>query len=84
EDLHHIFLYIQLDAPNSAKDVINRILAHIELISKQPLMGRKVTEVKDTNIRETLSGKYRIIYEVGPDIITLRTIIHGARDFKHV
>jgi plasmid stabilization system protein ParE len=47
-----------------------------------PHLGRTVPEFGDESIREIIVGRYRLVYRVDGDPITVVTIIHGSRDLR--
>jgi toxin ParE1/3/4 len=42
--------------------------------------GRVVPELSESNVRELLVQRYRMLYEVTPSEIHILAFIHGARD----
>ena len=50
-DLREIVSYIARDKPNAARQVGDRILACVEMLSENPRLGRKVPERGDEAIR---------------------------------
>jgi hypothetical protein len=45
----------------------------------RPLQGSFVADYEDPNVRERLLGRYRFIYRVEDEFVTLLLIRHGAR-----
>jgi plasmid stabilization system protein ParE len=45
------------------------------------MIGRKVPEIDDDNVREIFAYSYRILYEIKSEKIYVIGIIHGRRDF---
>lgn len=78
-DLEDIENYIALDSPAIARRFILKIFDRIEQLSLHPLSGKFVPEIHDTNIRELLLNKYRIIYQLNEKQINILRIVHGAR-----
>ena len=80
DDLENIFSYISKDSITYARIQIIRIRDRVNMIKKQPQSGRIVPEIGDENLRELISGRYRIIYRLNPDnMIEIITIHHSAR-----
>ncbi|MBM9499228.1 type II toxin-antitoxin system RelE/ParE family toxin [Leptospira sp. 201903071] len=79
-DLHDIYDYITKDSEVYALNVINRIVDAVENIPLFPLMGRVVPEFNIENLRERISGNYRIVYRINKlHNIEIVTIHHSAR-----
>ncbi|MBM9578659.1 type II toxin-antitoxin system RelE/ParE family toxin [Leptospira sp. 201903070] len=79
-DLQDIYDYITKDSEIYALNVINRIIDTIENIPSFPLMGRVVPEFNIENLRERISGNYRIVYRLNKfQNIEIVTIHHSAR-----
>ena len=64
-----------------AKKVIQDIIDRTNIIEKYPMIGRKVPEIDDENVREIFAYSYRILYEIKSEKIYIIGIIHGRRDF---
>ncbi|HEY4196522.1 MAG TPA: type II toxin-antitoxin system RelE/ParE family toxin, partial [Mucilaginibacter sp.] len=79
-DLEDIENYIAQDSPAIARKFINRIFDKIDQLYSYPKSGKFVPEIKDHSIRELLTNKYRIVYQLtdGSQINILR-IVHGSR-----
>jgi addiction module RelE/StbE family toxin len=79
-DLQDIYDYITKDSDIYALSVINRIISAIENIPQFPLLGRVVPEFNIENLRERISGNYRIVYRINKSQnIEIVTIHHSAR-----
>ena len=82
KDLKNILNYISQDSPSYSEFFLNGILEKIEYLKKFPQMGRKVPESDDPNDRELIFQRYRIIYNISHETITIEMIIHGSRLLK--
>jgi len=85
KDLKNIFDFIALDSKVYAKTQVQHIRNKVAILQNQPLVGRVVPELKNENIREIITGNYRIIYRViSIKKIDILTIYHTSRlfDFK--
>jgi plasmid stabilization system protein ParE len=78
QDLREIHAYIARDSSKYALRVIERIKTAAENARLFPQAGAIVPEWGREDVREVFSGPYRIIYQVGADLLVL-TVIHGAR-----
>ncbi|MCR1795733.1 type II toxin-antitoxin system RelE/ParE family toxin [Leptospira sp. WS58.C1] len=82
-DLQDIYDYIAKDSEVYALNVVNKIIDVVENIPGFPLMGRVVPEFNIENLRERLSGNYRIVYRISnSQNIEIVTIHHSARLLK--
>lgn len=79
EDLLLIEDYISKDSPTLARNFISKIFDRVEILKTFPKSGRKVPEFNEENLRELISGNYRIVYRIYSmqEIVILR-VIHGA------
>lgn len=80
-DLKAIHDFIASDSKYYAKKVIQDIIDRTNIIETYPMIGRKVPEIDDENIREIFAYSYRILYEIKTEKIYIIGIIHGRRDF---
>ncbi len=80
-DLKAIHDFIASDSKYYAKKVVQDIIDRTNIIEKYPMIGRKVPEIDDENIREIFAYSYRILYEIKSEKIYVIGIIHGRRDF---
>ena len=84
-DLANIHAYISKDSSFYARAVVAQILSAVDQLEYFPKSGRIVPEFKKENIREFLTGNYRVIYDLVDAHAKARilTVIHGARLLKH-
>jgi toxin ParE1/3/4 len=82
EDIEAIAAYIERDSPWYARAVVSKLVETAESIPEYPQLGRIVPELGDSNIRERLVHKYRLIYRLEPGRAVVAAIIHGRQDFK--
>lgn len=69
------------DSKYYAKKIVQDIIDRTNIIETYPMIGRKVPEIDDENIREIFAYSYRILYEIKSENIYIIGIIHGRRDF---
>lgn len=80
EDVKNIAWYISRDSVYYAEKQVQRFYAAVEILFEQPEIGKPVVEYNLPQLRQILSGRYRIIYHlVGNDRIDIITIHHGSR-----
>lgn len=78
ENLNQIVDLIALDKKETAHRWARMVEAKVARLSRFPLSGRVVPEVRRDEIREILVGSYRVIYKVEKGVSIL-TIFHGAK-----
>lgn len=81
-NLRSIFDYISIDSEENAHGFINKIVGTVLSIPDFPMSGRIVPEMKDTNIREKIFDRYRIIYRYEVGKVEIVTVIHSAKKLK--
>ena len=80
-DLKAIYDFVASDSKYYAKKVVQDIIDRTNIIETYPMIGRKVPEIDDENVREIFAYSYRILYEIKSEKIYIIGIIHGRRDF---
>ena len=70
---------IAVDHPAAAESWVEEILAAVERLERFPESGRVVPEVRRAEIREVIQGRYRILYRLDPDQVSILTIRHSRQ-----
>lgn len=81
ENLEVIRTYIARSSERYAALHVERLFAAVDRLQHFPESGRIVPEIQRPDIREVLVGSYRIVYLVGPGVVHVLTVFHGARLF---
>lgn len=78
-DLEGIVDYIALDNPIAAESVYWGIVRAAEELPRFPALGRpgRVPETRELSIAGL---PYMIVYEVGPEAVTIVAVFHTSRD----
>jgi toxin ParE1/3/4 len=86
EDLFEIINYIAADRPSAADALATRIENNLNLLSKNPQLGRIPNEEELIRLgyRYLVVQNYLIFYAVEEQIIYVHRILHGARDYLAV
>lgn len=79
DDVESIRRYVARDSEEYASLLVARFLQAVERLADFPVSGRIVPEVGDTQLREVISGSYRIVYRLLDDEVVIVTVHHGAR-----
>ena len=58
EDLESIATYIERDSAHYARAVVTLIVSTAQSIPDNPMMGREVSEMRDSSIRERFVHRY--------------------------
>ena len=82
EDLEQIADYIARDPTHYAAAFVREVRNAVVVLSDFADMGRVVPELGDPAIREIFIKKYRLLYRVSPDGISIVAFVHGARDLS--
>ncbi len=77
--LKDIQTYIARDSVVYARNVVDGILRRTRRLERFAYSGGVVQEYGREDLREVISGNYRIIYRVKPTVIEVVAVIHGAR-----
>ena len=84
KDLEEIAEYISKDSFRYAKLTLEKLIETAELIGDNQLIGRIVPEIKQKDIREIITGSYRIIYQItSKKHINILTVHHSSRLLKN-
>lgn len=78
-DLDNIIDYIARDNPSAAEKVYRAIVAAAERLTNFPEMGRS-GRLPGTSEFPVSALPYLVVYEVGPDVVTILAVFHSARD----
>lgn len=79
-DLKAIYDHITKDAPLNAKTVTQAIVHKTQTVLQIPLVGKKVAEVADENLREISLYSWRILYHIQQDKVYVLTLVHKRRN----
>ena len=83
-DLEEIRAFIDVDSPAWADLTVRRLVAAVERLREFPDSGRMVPERQLPDLREIVSGKYRIVYRRKPDLVEIATMFRGSREFPEI
>lgn len=83
-DLEEIRACIEVDSPAWADLTVRRLVAAVERLREFPDSGRLVPERQRPDLREVVSGKYRIVYRRKPDLVEIATVFRGSREFPEI
>ena len=79
-DLKEIYEFIALDSKRYARFQVEKIQRKTQILKQGNIIGKKVSEINDENVRELIEGDYRIIYRIiSKNEIHIISIHHGAR-----
>jgi toxin ParE1/3/4 len=82
-DLKEIYEFIAPDSKRYARFQVEKIQKRTEILKVGNVVGKKVIEINDENIRELIEGNYRIIYRtIFKTEVHILLIHHGARDLN--
>ena len=81
-DLNEIRTFIETESPAWADLTVRRLVAAVERLRLFPDSGRMVPERQSPELREIVSGNFRIVYRRKPALVEIATVFRGARDFS--
>ena len=85
DDLKDIYEFIAADSKRYASFQIQKIRNRTNILKHHPKAGKVVKEFQDDDIREIVSGHYRIFYRiVSEELIHIILVHHGARKFPRI
>ncbi len=77
--LREIVDYIQKDNKSAAKKFLDTVLKKVTQLETFPKSGRVVPEFQIEYLREIIHEKYRIVYEIHKNSVSILTVFHGKR-----
>ena len=83
DDFSEIVTYILADRPSAAEAFATKIEKNLQLLSKNPHLGRvpKEDELAQLHYRYLVVDNYLIFYTVEGKSIYIHRILNGARDY---
>lgn len=79
ERAKEIARFIGQESREAARLWLIDVFGAVERLEQFPHSGRKVPEIQRADIREIIQGKYRIIYRLESDRISILTVQHGRQ-----
>lgn len=74
--LHEIKRYIAQDSPTAAEDMVARLVRRSRTLEEPPLLGRRLPEFPESELREVLERPYRLIYMLSARGVEIVTLMH--------
>ena len=70
--------YIDIERPNAALAVLERVQRRVALLAGQPKLGRpgRVAGTRELVVNRT---PYLVAYRVNEDAVVILSVVHGAR-----
>ena len=86
EDFTDIISYIAGENKDAANELANMIEENLNLLIENPYMGRvpRDEDLKSLGYRFLIVKNYLIFYSIESDVINIKRIIHGARNYKDI
>lgn len=86
EDFTEIISYIAADNPLAAEKIANKIEKNLDLLAKNPNLGRipRDEEIRNLQFRYLIVQNYIIFYKIEDKTILVHRILHGAMDYKSI
>ena len=80
--LDEILDFVAHDSPEGARRVLEEVLTAARSLETLSERGRIVPELEDSSVREVFVYRYRLMYRVEGETVSIVAILHGARDFE--
>ena len=86
DDLTEIVSYIAADNTKPANAITIKIEKNLELLSENPLLGRKPRdeEIRKLRYLYVIVQNYIIFYTIENKTLYIHRILHNARDYKSI
>ena len=78
-DLDVIADYIALDNPEAARQLVQSVFQHVDLLADHPKLGSKPQELKGWRYRQLIEGPCRIFYRHDDDRVYILYVMRGER-----
>ncbi len=78
-DLDAIADYIALDNPEAARQLVQRVFKHVELLADHPRLGPKPRELKGWRYRQIVEPPCRIFYRQEQDRVYILYVMRSER-----
>ena len=78
QDLEAAYDYVRQDNANAARELMERILSAVGMLTRHPLAGRE-GRIKGTREFVVSGTSYVIAYRIHRDEIQVLVVLHGAR-----
>jgi toxin ParE1/3/4 len=78
-DLDAIPDYLALDKPQSARDLVRRVFAHVEQLAAHPLSGPKLSEFRGWRYRQLVEPPCRVIYRHEKGVVHIVHVVRGEK-----
>ena len=78
-DIDNIALYISKGSEFYAKQFVKKLINTTLKLESFPEIGKTIRELPQSDYREILFKKYRIIYRIDADKVYIITVHHSAR-----
>ena len=85
QDLEDLAGYVATESPLRARDLLERLRASIQSLSRTPRRGRTVPELAMLGLlgrREMIRSPYRIVYRVEKRTVLVLAVLDGRRDLQ--
>ena len=82
DDLESTVEFIAKDSPSYAAAFAQQICDAGDSLAESSERGHRLLDPELRHFRELFVGRYRVIYTVEPQSVTLHAVLHGSRDLS--
>lgn len=81
-ELEEIAEYIALENPSAARELVQRVFAHVAQLADHPESGAKPQELKGWRYRHIVEPPCRIFYRVDGDCVAILYVMRSERRLR--
>jgi toxin ParE1/3/4 len=81
-ELDEIADYIALDNPHAARELVQRVFAHVAQLADHPESGPRPPELRGSRYRQVVEPPCRIFYRIDHDAVIILYVIRSERRLR--
>ncbi|MFC3652312.1 type II toxin-antitoxin system RelE/ParE family toxin [Dyella humi] len=81
-ELDEIADYIALDNPDAARELVQRVFAHVAQLANHPESGSRPPELRGSRYRQIVEPPCRIFYRVDHDVVIILYVMRSERRLR--
>jgi toxin ParE1/3/4 len=81
-ELDEIADYIALDNPNAARELVQRVFAHVAQLTNHPESGSRPPELRGSRYRQVVEPPCRIFYRVDHGTVIILYVMRSQRRLR--
>lgn len=81
-DLDAIADYIALDDPQAARNLVRKVIEHVEQLEKHPDSGSRLPEMRRSRYRQIVEAPCRVFYRHDGERVFILYVMRGEMMFR--